>query len=223
MSIYTSKFKKELCKLSVLRFGPEQSPFFFPFASILQISRTFFRLLLQKKNIWETELIKTKTVQDVILPLWGSLMFLLVKRQLIGGGAWWCERVQVWQTLMLFGFAVRVQQSGVQPQEGVRHAHWAVHRGGQEGQERQSQFPWRQREKHLWEQCHQSQAEQIHKLHGAQQGSTTEGRVIWLLQPVFNIWVNLYFVKQKQNQEFALKNVSFILVQKMKFFSVLWF
>lgn len=79
-------------------------------------------------------------------------------------------------TSHLFVLVVTSEEAAVQTQEGVADTQRAVHRGHQQGQERQFLLPRRQREDDLAGYCHRSQAQQVDGLQGMKQGTLTTAR-----------------------------------------------
>lgn len=79
-------------------------------------------------------------------------------------------------TSHLFVPLVTSEEAAVQTQEGVADTQRAVHRGHQQGQERQFLLPRRQREDDLAGYCHRSQTQQVDGLQGTEQGTLTAGR-----------------------------------------------
>lgn len=78
----------------------------------------------------------------------------------------------------LFGLIVPPQQADVQTQERVSHAHRAVHRRHQQGEEGQLLLPRRQREDYLTGRRHDDQSQQVDGLQRMEQRNrTAEERV----------------------------------------------
>lgn len=78
----------------------------------------------------------------------------------------------------LFGLLIPPQQADVQTQERVSHAHWAVHRRHQQGEEGQLLLPRRQREDDLTGRRHDDQSQQVDGLQRMEQRNrTAEERV----------------------------------------------
>lgn len=77
----------------------------------------------------------------------------------------------------LFELLLLPQQTDVQTQEGVTDTYGAVHRGHQQGEERQPLLPRRQREDYLTGDRHGNESQQVDGLKGMEQRAlTTEGR-----------------------------------------------
>lgn len=68
------------------------------------------------------------------------------------------------------------EKAAVQTHEGVADSQRAVHRGHQQGQERQLLLPQRQWEDNLAGYCHRNQAQQVDRLQRMKQGALTNDR-----------------------------------------------